>query len=50
MGDESWIFWKNGHRGTWAQDKTDVLARAKRMISSKIDIIDVFSAHWLHFL
>jgi hypothetical protein len=34
-GRRMWIFWKNGHRGAWAQDKADRPAHAKRMISLK---------------
>jgi hypothetical protein len=48
-GDENWIFWDNNHLGMWVQDREDIPANAKKMISSKDNVIGVFLVHWLRF-
>jgi hypothetical protein len=43
--DEPWIFWDNDHRGMWVQDIEEVLANAKKMISSRKTMLSAYFSH-----
>jgi histone-lysine N-methyltransferase SETMAR len=40
--DESWIFWKNHHRGMWTEDREEVPPNVKRMICSKTTMLSAY--------